>query len=134
MASLPPLRRLTVEDYKNQSSWISRLLYPLNVFMQATFSALNHGLTFTDNFLGQWKTVTIKGNSPSTQFAWNYPASGAPMGVIVTSVRDTSTSPATVTTAVTCAWSYASGTISIDNITGLDSTRQYSITFLVMGA
>lgn len=131
MAALPVLKRLLAEDFKEAGTWIGKLLYILNLFMGSVYSSLNHGITFQDNVLAQLKTLTIKGRSPTVQFPWSY--SSAPIGVLILATQDTTSSPQTVTTAVTCAWSYSAGTVSIDNITGLDTARQYSVTFLVLG-
>lgn len=131
MAKLPVVKRLLQEDMKGAGSWISKLLFPLNLFMSNVYSALNHGLTFQDNMLAQIKTLSIKGSNPTTQFPWPY--STIPVGVSIIATVDTSALPLTVTTAVTCAWSVSAGIVSIDNITGLDSKRTYSITFLVIG-
>ena len=131
MASLPPVRKLLQEDLKQAGAWISKLIYPLNLFMSSVYAALNHDLTFQDNILAQWKTVTVSGSNPTTQFTWSYVS--APVGVTIQAISDTSASPKTITTAVTHVWSYSGGVVSINNITGLDPKRQYSITFLILG-
>lgn len=131
MSALPQIKRLLAEDYKEAGTWISKLLYPLNLFMSSVYAALNHGITFQDNVLAQVKTLTVKGSSPAVQFPWPY--ASAPIGVLIIASSDTSAIPKTITAAVTCAWSYSAGTVSINNITGLDAARQYSLTFLVLG-
>jgi hypothetical protein len=131
MAKLPVIKRLLAEDLKAAGAWIVKLLYPLNQFMSSVYAALDHGITFQDNMLGDIKTLSIKGSNPTTEFLWSY--ASAPVGCFVVAAFDTSSNPQTLTSAVTCAWSYNAGVISIDNVTGLDTSRTYNVTFCVLG-
>lgn len=131
MALLPQLKRFLNEDFPDAPAWLSRLLSPLNLFMNSMYAALNNGLTLQDNFLGQINTMAVSGSSPTTQYLWKYQSN--PVGVLIINTIDTSSSPAVITSAVTCDWSYSSGVITINNITNLDSLRTYSVTFLTIG-
>lgn len=133
MALLPPLRRFMSEDFPDAPSWLPRFFYPLNRFMGAVYSALNQGLTFNNNMIAQIKTLSITAgsSSPVTQFTWSF--STSPVGCLVISTTDISSTPAVVTNAVTIDWGYGSGVVTINNITGLTAGKTYSITFLVIG-
>ena len=130
MASLPQLKRFLQEDFPDQP-WIGKLFYPLNLFMNAVYSALNNSLTFQDNLLSQIKTLSVNGSSPTVQFTWKF--STNPVGVLILRALDSSSSPTVVTSAVTCDWSFSSGVVTINNITGLTAGKTYSVTFLVIG-
>lgn len=131
MGSLPPIKRFLTEDFPTQASWIGNLLYPLNLFFNTVYSNLNNGLTLSQNMLAQVKTISISGSSPTTSFPWKF--SSAPIGVTLVNIVQTDGTPAVITNATTCAWSYAAGVVTINNVTGLNSAHQYSATFIVWG-
>ena len=63
MAQLPQLKRLLIEDFPDQQEWISKLILPLNEFMQNVINALNRDLTLSDNLRANLKTLRITGSS-----------------------------------------------------------------------
>lgn len=131
MSKLPAIKRFTREDFPDAPNWIDKLFYTLNLFMSSVYSALNQGLTANDNTLGMIKTLSISGASPSTSFKWNFLSK--PEGCIVIAAVQTDGTPATITNAVTCDWSYSQGIIYINNVTGLNASHTYSVTFWAIG-
>lgn len=131
MAKLPVLKQFLAQDYASAGVWIGKFLYVLNLFMGSVYAALNAGLTFKDNMIAQINTVSISGANPSTSFKWGF--ASQPVGVVILSLIDASASPALITKANTVAWSSGAGIVNINNITGLDPTRTYTATFLVVG-
>lgn len=131
MGQLPTFRRFLAEDYSSQSAWIGPLLYGLNLILNTLYSNLNNGLTLAQNHLAQIKTISVTGLTPTTSFSWNFKSN--PVGVSVVSTVQTDGTPAPVTLAVTCDWSYAAGVVSINNVTGLNTAHTYSITFIIWG-
>ncbi len=127
---IPPIKRLSQEDFPEQS-WITKLFDPLNLFLNAMTSGLANGLTAQENMIAIIKTITVDGATPSTSFLW--PFATKPVICIIGSTVDISSSPAVITQAVTCDWSYVAGSVLINNITGLDTAKSYSITFQVTG-
>lgn len=123
MAALPPLKRVTTEDFPEQKGWIAKLLQPLNSFFDSVYNALNKNLTFADNFKAMVKTVTVD-NTQAT-FSPIHVAStiGRPAGLWVVGLVDKAGQPATVRGAVSVDWTYVNGTISINRVGGL---RTYS--------
>jgi hypothetical protein len=95
MASLPPIRKLYLEDYATQKAWIGPLLLILNTFMSAVVSALTKGLTVVDNTTGDILYVTLN-TVPSAKvpvpIAWN--KSISPVAVMVGQVSYSATTPA----------------------------------------
>lgn len=130
MALLPPLKRFLQEDFTDQP-WISRLLTPLNLFLTTVYSSLNNGLTINENTLGQIKTISVNGATPTAQFRWNFQTK--PVGVLVISTVQSSGAASVITNAVTCDWSFSQGLVNINNVTGLDVAKTYYITFYVIG-
>ena len=131
MGALPTIKRFLTEDYPTESSWIGTLLYQLNLLLNTIYTNLNNGITIQNNMLGMIKTLPITGLSPTTQFNWTF--STSPIGVFVSQCLQSDGTPAVITSAVTCAWSYSAGIISINNVTGLNSAHTYNCTFIVFG-
>ena len=59
MSRLPQLKRLVIEDFQEQKSWIQKLFLVLNPFMEALVQCLNQSLTIRDNFAGDILQVTF---------------------------------------------------------------------------
>ena len=53
MASLPPIRRISKEDLQEAPDWVEKLIYPINLFFDSVYRALNGRLTFEILLIGQ---------------------------------------------------------------------------------
>lgn len=127
MARIPPLSRLTAEDFKEQNKWIDRLLSPINIFFERMTTALNRGLTIQDNFSGAIKTIEFNGTMP-VRVAWDLPV--RPMTVIVGNVYRTDGTSFTLTEAIQVQWSFnQAGQLQIDTIVGItpSATEKYKV-------
>ena len=131
MASLPTIKRLLIEDYPTEATWIGALLYPLNLLLNTIYACFNNGITIGQNMLGQVNTVSITGKSPTTTFLWKF--SSAPIAVVIGNTAQTNSTPTPIVNPVTCQWTYSAGVITITNVTGLNPANTYNITFLVFG-
>lgn len=60
MAQLPPTKRFSIEEFKDQKAWIERLIGPLNDFMLNVVSALTNDLTLSENLSAQLATVKVQ--------------------------------------------------------------------------
>jgi hypothetical protein len=117
MARIPPLRRLLSEDFSDQSSWIGKLLEPINNYFEQNTSALTKNLTINDNFSGSIRTVDIDGTFP-VRLSWDITA--RPTTVIVGDVRTIDGSALNLNRAVAVQWSFNQrGELQIDNVVGL---------------
>jgi hypothetical protein len=132
MARIPPIKRLSTEDFKDQTSWIGRLLQPLNDFMSATVQALNKGLTFGDNFSAQVKELefTLDANSFPMKFLCTLPS--RPKGLWVVGARHVAGTPDTLSTAIYADWDYSDGQVIIRNLSGLTSGKKYYICVIII--
>lgn len=119
MASLPPIKRITAEDFQDQKSWIAKLLQPLNSFFDSVYTALNKNLTFGENFRAMVRTVTV--DNTLTSFTPIRIAStiGRPAGLWVVGFADKAGQPQTISPAVSVDWGYENGTIIINKVAGL---------------
>lgn len=130
MATLPTIKRFLTEDFPGQANWIGGLFYPLNLLLNTIYSALNNGLTLSQNIMTQVKTLSVSGSSPSVSFPYSY-TPNSPIGVSIISVVQTSSASVTQG-AVSCIWTFSSGTITI-NVQGLVTSATYNLTFIVWG-
>lgn len=146
MAQLPPIKRFIQDDYAGLTAipaFAGKLFYPLNLFLNAVYSALNNGLTLNSNTIGivatQTSISTSSTGTASTTVNWPYLQS-PPGGVVVMNCSLAGTS----STYPLISWSYAGGvvTISMQFVTvsagalvqsGASNPNFYSITFWVSG-
>ncbi len=64
MASLPPIKRISKEDIPEAPSWVEKIIYPVNLFFDSVYRALNGSLTMPENIVGQIKEINFQ--VPST--------------------------------------------------------------------
>lgn len=114
---IPTLKRLIVEDFPSQKSWIDKLIQPLNTFFEGISSALSKGLTFSDNFDGDIRTIETSGVYP-IKLAWT--RRNRPKAVWVVDWSAKSGSTPTISSAVQVQWSNGTdGSLQIDTIVGI---------------
>lgn len=143
MARLPPIKRFVLDDFngiKEVGAFAAKLFYPLNLFLNAVYSALNNGLTISANTIGSVVVQTnITSNSSgiaTTTLNWAFPQS-PPQGVFVMACTQSSLP----VTAPLISWSYGSGVVSISmqfvsvssGAIVSASSNTYSLTFWVSG-
>lgn len=63
MANLPKITRIRREDLPDAPGWIEKLLYPLNLFMEGVYQALNKNLTYAENLAA--KVVEFEFTTPA---------------------------------------------------------------------
>lgn len=143
MAVLPPIKRFIQDDYqgvKTIQDFTGKLFYPLNLFLNAVYSALNNGLTINANSIGsvtiQAAITTSSTGTATTTINWPYPQS-PPLGLMIINC-----SVSTVANTIPLySWSYSSGVISVSmqftKITAgavvTDTEKTYSVTFYATG-
>lgn len=124
MASLPPIRKLYIEDYPTQKGWIGPFLITLNTFMTSVVQALTKDLTLVENTTSDIRTITLStvptANSP-VGISWTKPIS--PVAVLVGNVRAL-TSTLLLTQTVGIQWQMApSGSVlQLTNVVGITPT------------
>jgi hypothetical protein len=143
MATLPPVKRFVLDDYNGittVSAFCSKFFYPMNLFLNAVYSALSSGLTIQQNMIGIVNASTnISSNSSGVATTTiNWPdTQSPPQGVAV--IACTQSSSATMYPLV--SWSYAAGVVSISmQFVKVSSgaivsaaASSYSVTFWVTG-
>lgn len=66
MAKVPPIRRLLIEDFPSEKSWIGKLFEILNSFIITTVNGLTSQLTIRENMLAQIDVVRVRTNNGYT--------------------------------------------------------------------
>jgi hypothetical protein len=136
---LPPFKRLSVEDFKDQTKWIAKLLFPINQVFLSLANGLQHGITFKDNIACQIQIVSFNNNS--TELSPTHPIkflltslNTAPVGLWLVSAVDSSAVPQALTTAPFATWNYNSQSrqIYITAVSGLVAGQAYRLTFIII--
>jgi len=138
MAALPPIKRIMREDIKEAPGWIEKVIYPVNLFMDAVYSSLNKNLTFSENITSQTKTLTFqtKSSYDGTAANWDdllfvHSLPGAAKGCLLLKIQEVADNYSPITSAVFVNWLDINKTITINLLTGLTASKKYNVTFLV---
>lgn len=65
MAKVSATQRLIVEDFPDQKNWIGKMFYVINDFFEKSLGAINGGLEFKQNILGQENDIDFLYSSSS---------------------------------------------------------------------
>ncbi len=132
-SNLPSVQRLKYEDYARSGDWkqgLQALVSSLNLFMNPVYDILNGGITYMNLAVPQIYTKIITA-SATTTFTFVNPLSIQPSAVLIgncwTGLQ--STHPAV---ALQPYWHYSGNSIIIDNIVGLTSGTQYTVTLVIL--
>lgn len=137
MAALPPIRRIFKEDLGSDvPEWITRLLAPLNLSLDALYRALNKNIEHVKNIKDQERDFLIVGGATAADNTYSFPVElqGAkPRGLVVVSVGRSDGTVETFEEAVFCSWHWESqsNTVQITGITGLTEDVSYQLRVLV---
>lgn len=138
MAALPPLKQIRIEDVLKSDGGLDaeRLVTSLNQFMLGVFTALDRGLTFTENFRCQVKTLQFRTKAavddtfPLYFKLENLQSVG---GTWVLRAADRSTTAGEFVTGVTAhVLATGNGNAEIRYITGLSADTPYEVSLLVL--
>lgn len=137
MAALPPVRRIIKEELGTDiPDWVGRLLGTLNLVLQSIYTALNHGLSFTENIQCQVKEFTmVAGASPTANtfdFMLTLPVKPTGLWIVAALRQDGIAESFTTPVFASWTWDSQANTIVISSITGLTNTFAYTIRLIVI--
>lgn len=142
MAQLPNQRRILREDLKDAPTWVDKLLFPINSFMESVYYALNRNITFNENIACQLRRVsftTTSSYNSSPQSADNFPLiqfatslRTVPMGVIPLQLFVNGDVETPLLAPYNISWYHNNGTLFITYISGLDDSTTYTLQLLVI--
>jgi len=123
-------RRFSTEDFKEQQNWITKLLSPLNQFIEEVFRAFNNQLTIEDNLYQEIKEIKIQnvGSNFPINIKTKFNVYPKGLHIIYCSASDGSV----LTAAPWTNWSFNNQQLIISNITGLTSGLTYTIRILII--
>ena len=131
MAKISVIQQLQRSDFPDAPDWLSKLLYPLQLFMTSVIGALTNQLTIQDNFAVATNNLTfVAGASDALntfQFIWPY--TRQPMILWIHATRTDCTFPPIFPIA---SWNLINGNISVNGIQGLTNGVSYSLITVVM--
>jgi hypothetical protein len=129
-SNLPTVQRFKFEDYGGAPKWFEQFLMTLNLFVTAIYNIVNDGITYAN--LGVIQPFTFSFTPGSTiGFKFINPITVNPTNVIIGNVyvgTQLQNHPAVVTQIY---WHYAQGFIYVDNIIGLTTGVNYTISVQV---
>lgn len=138
MSSLPSFKSIQSSDFPEEyQDLINKLALLLNNEIQSVFTALTKGVSLADNILCTVATVPItvdaNGNTTnSAQFAINIQNMKV-AGCLVIKVLNTTNSAIYPTGAPFISFTAGTQNVTINNITGLQTGYQWSVTVLAFG-
>jgi hypothetical protein len=138
MAILNNIKRIIKEQLPSAvQQWADILLIPINNFISQVTYALTNELTFTDNFLATLQQSNI--TTAQFPYTFTHGLNVQPMIVFIGQIQEAVNgiavqTPTILTTPAIPQWIVGSNgnSITILNITGLDSTKSYNVTFVVI--
>jgi hypothetical protein len=133
MARLPPIRRLTKEDFPELANLlgpaVDKLFQPLNDHMAAVYAALGKGLTVSDNFAGEVKTIDME---PTFPVRFNTTVPSKAVGIVVLQAKDLATTPTLLQAAVFPEWEQIGQQVTLKACSGLLPSHRYRLTLLIL--
>lgn len=130
MAKLPVPQQLQRSDFPEAPSWISKLLYPLQLFITSVTGALTNQLTFQDNFscVINQLTFVAAATADLNNFTFIWPYVQQPIEFTMHVTRTDGTFPPIYPVV---SWNLINGTITVNGIQGLTTGVSYKIVSVV---
>lgn len=138
MARLPEIKRIQREDIAEADSWITKLLFPLNRFMETVYSALNKQLTLQENIRASIASIDVETASDyelnntfeeinlSKNFNENATA------VFIGQIYERGKEFDKIINPVQVDWIESQGQIKIKFISGLSNSTKYKIKLIIL--
>lgn len=137
MAALPPIRRIFKEDLgPDVPQWITRLLAPLNLVLQAIYTALDHSISFSENIQCQMKEFKLVAGATATANTYDFlltlPTKPAGVWLICALRTDGIAESFSAAPYASWTWDSEANAINISSITGLTNTKEYLLRVIVI--
>lgn len=127
---IPVQQQLQRSDFPEAPNWISKLLYPLQLFMTTVVSALTNQLTYQDNFscVINQLTFVAAATDDKNNFSFLWPFSRQPIEFTIHATRTDGTYPPIYPVV---SWNLVNGSILVNGIQGLTTGVSYQIVSVV---
>jgi hypothetical protein len=136
MAKIPEIKRIKVEDFKEEDrDTVAKLANVLNTALEQIQSALTNNLTFSENFRGQMKDIEVTVDSsgvPTVDTSFKSSLSSSCKGLWVIKAENLTSSGTYPTAAPYVSFTESSGQIYVEKITGLQSANKYRLRIIAL--
>lgn len=127
---IPVNQQLQRSDFPDAPAWISKLLYPLQLFMTTTVNALTNQLTLQDNSSCVINRLTFVAAATSDlnnfSFLWSLPRQ--PITLSIHATRTDGTFPPIYPVA---SWNLIGDSIVVNGVQGLTASVSYNLVTVV---
>lgn len=125
MAKIPVLQQIQRTDFPEAPNWISKLLYPLQLFMTTVISALTNQLTIQENFSCAINQLTYiaAATDDLNNFSFIWPYTRQPITLTMHITRTDGTYPPIYPVV---SWNLINGNIFVNGIQGLTPGISYN--------
>lgn len=130
MARLPVIQQLNRQDIPDAPAWISKLLYPIQLFFTVVYGALNNGLTLQDNLSCVIKQFSIVAGTVDTDNTFSFPCNLGRQ-IVELNVYATNADGSYTPVYPQISWNFISGNVVINGIKGLTDTVKYNLVVTV---
>lgn len=131
MARIPVPQQLQRSDLPDAPDWVSKLLYPLQLFMTSVVGALTNQLTIQENFSVATNSLifTAAASADLNRFTFVWPYTRQPIALWIHATRRDGTTPPIYPVP---SWNLVGNNISINGIQGLTAGVSYLIQTVAM--
>lgn len=127
---LPIVQQLNRQDFPEAPAWISKVLYPIQLFFTIVYGALNKQLTLQDNLSCTIKQFSVVAGPLDTDNTFSFPIDLKRIPVELNAYcTNADGNYAPVYPQV--SWNYVNNQIVINGIKGLTDTLKYNFTVTV---
>ena len=130
MGKLSP-QRFTIESFKEQASWITNLLSPLNSFLTDLVFQMTNNITVQDNLFQEIREIKFINSAIQFPLKFKPKFNVSPKGLQVIYIFD-NTLGKCATQFPVVEWQFINNEINISTMTGLTASTSYTIRFLVI--
>ena len=124
MSKLSP-KKISVEDFDQDQSWISKVVSPLNEFIQQVLSGWNNGITVEDNLFREIKELKFINSTTAYPIKFKPKFTSQPKGMNVIYFKNSNGVDMTVVPCVN--WRSNNSLIELTSIGGLTTDHTYTI-------
>ena len=128
--AVPKLRKVLTAEFPEQTTWIGRLLSPLNQFMVEVVGIFDKGIRFSDNVAGQSYTIAWRGTAQ--ELPWEIGTLPAAAWIGKVELNGAAVTPAG---GLHVVWEFTTnGTFKVSDIVGITGsvTNTYDVTIIVI--
>lgn len=127
---LPLLTQLDRQDFPDAPEWITKLLYPLQLFMTSVYSVLTNKLTLQDNFSCVVQQFSVVAGASDTLNTFSFPCN---LGRQISELNAYCTNADGSYTPVylQISFNFISGRVVINGMKGLTPGKKYNVVVTV---